>query len=71
MSNYNNRTYNKDTIQELSFGAFIYKTSIFKTPLESEFKISLVFEKNLKRKQKLDKKTFSKLQRKLNRRYEE
>jgi len=50
MSNYNNRTYNKDTIQELSFGTFIYKTSTFKTPLESEYKINLIFEKNLKRK---------------------
>eukprot|EP00347_Sterkiella_histriomuscorum_P015112 403358276 len=71
MSNYNNRTYNKDTIQELSFGPFILKISSIKTPLESEYKIALVFEKNLKRKQKLDKKTFTRLSRKLNRRYEE
>ncbi|CDW90950.1 UNKNOWN [Stylonychia lemnae] len=71
MSNYNNRTYNKDTIQELSFGAFILKTSTIKTPLDTEYKISMIFEKNLKRKQKLDKKTFLKFSRKLNRKYEE
>ncbi len=71
LSNYNNRTYNKDTLQEMSFGSFIIKTSSIKTPLEAEYKIAMVFEKNLKRKVKLDKKTFTKLSRKLNRRYEE
>lgn len=55
----------------MSFGPFILKISTFKTPLEQEYKIGLIFEKNLKRKQKLDKKTFSKFSRKLNRRYEE
>jgi hypothetical protein len=34
MSNYNNRTYNKETLQELSFGAFILKISNLKTPLD-------------------------------------
>lgn len=50
MSNYNNRTYNKETLHELSFGAFILKISSFKTPLETDYKIGLIFEKNLKRK---------------------
>jgi len=34
LSNYKNRTYNKETIQELSFGPFILKASTLKTPLE-------------------------------------
>lgn len=55
----------------MSFGSFIIKTSSFKTPLDAEYKIAMVFEKNLKRKIKLDKKTFTKLSSKLNRRYEE
>ncbi|CDW77981.1 UNKNOWN [Stylonychia lemnae] len=71
MSNYNNRTYNKETLQQLSFGAFIVSTSTFKTPLEQEYKISLIFEKNLKRKQMLEKKAFLRFSHKLNRRYEE
>ena len=71
VSNFNNRTYNKDTLQELSFGQFVLKISTIKTPLDQEYKIGLIFEKNLKRKQKLDKKTFIKFSKKLNRRLEE
>lgn len=65
MSNFNNRTYNKETLQEYCFGAFIFKISTFKTPLDIEYKVILIFEKTCKRKQKLHSKHFAKYHKQL------
>ena len=67
MSNYNKRTYNKNTLQEYGIGAFIFKYSFMTNPVGQEFKIILVFEKNLKRKWMVSKKTFLRMSQKLNR----
>ena len=73
LSNFNIRTYkNSETVlQELNFGPFIVRISTFKSPLDHEYMIALIFEKNLKRKVKLDKRTFMKYAKKLNRKQEE
>jgi hypothetical protein len=57
--------------QEFSIGSFIVKISTYKTPLNQVFKIVLVFEKTIKRKLKLDKKAFQKIQKKNIRRTED
>lgn len=67
---HNNQFSVKEISQELSFGSFIVKIATFKQELH-DFKIALVFEKTIKRRQKLDRKTYAKLTTKMNRRYEE